>query len=619
MSCFVITESGLPTPIVPDETASLIITLSVVDQRVDNYREIIPYVSIDGVEVDIRRCAWNRARGAIGTACEFTLADTEDRSLLTPAASLLFKIGLKKNGVISWKVIADLQRLSQRSFSVDGDEVSFSSVSGITEKLNTSPVTPFMMYDPDKVTFDAALQEKLYDTEGRVYPVEAIPVTGLTLYNILEEILVNRCGFTGTLPFIDDFKIPQISCDVTETYLSVLSPFIEPFCREGEEGPLLVESDGVLKIYDTSRPLPPDFPAPRDLSDWACSSLSIGRDYSDVTAAKMVFSVPDVFDYVTNRIVITNLPTGDDRWTLTVRNVYELRSYFQPTLIMDEREQLFWELISDLLGNQYSQEIQSSNYDRFARVVSTQTQRWFVSPLVTGAFASRVADEDELQTFTYLQHPTRIGKQYQAEVRRQLAGLNIVDADNPYFDEPFKQQLRLAHWAGNANDAVTVERSNLRIQNESLVPHRNGQVTRRALDYDRLRDLPINLRRDTQVADPSLNGDGSTPRSREMLVTEDGSEHTGGKVITIHTGVIPLEPATALVKRRLAKVKLAPTEATLGKIGFDPNIDPGKVFSASDKSYALEGNFICVGDSGAGENLGTKDEKWSMSVEGIEI
>jgi hypothetical protein len=60
-------------------------------------------------------------------------------------------------------------------------------------------------------------------------------------------------------------------------------------------------------------------------------------------------------------------------------------------------------------------------------------------------------------------------------------------------------------------------------------------------------------------------------------------------------------------------------QATLNIIGFDPTIEIGARFAASDKLEEIEGNFICEAFSGSGEDLGTPQVKWSMTVEGSEI
>jgi hypothetical protein len=97
-----------------------------------------------------------KAKRAIGIDCGFTLADIADRSLIAADSSLTFQIGIVRAGVTTWYTIASLQKLSQRSFQVAGDTFSFRSISGVSDKLNTSPVVPFLMYDPNKVPFDAS-------------------------------------------------------------------------------------------------------------------------------------------------------------------------------------------------------------------------------------------------------------------------------------------------------------------------------------------------------------------------------------------------------------------------------------------------------------------------------
>jgi hypothetical protein len=617
---FVITSLEPPLPLTIGETAELTIILTATQPRSSrNYQEYIPRLTIGGEPVNIRACNWRKDKGAIGVDCGFTLADIADRALIAADASLTFEVGIKEQGITTWKTIAALQRLSQRSFNISGDTLTFQSVSGVTEKLNTSPIVPFIMYDPDKVLFDAAAVDKLYDTEGRIYPVEAIPISGLMIYDIFQEIFVERCGFESYWTDIENCPVSQISVDVTDTFLGALNPIIEPFAAPNEEGPLFVEVDGELKIFDTSKFIPAGFPTPRDLTIWGCSSLSINTAYSDVVAAKMVFSVPNSWDFATNRISVSNLPTGNGLFTLSVQNIWELRSFAEPEVVMDERLQFAWEYVSTILGLQVSQEIQTFFFDSYARPLTSTIERWARLPDGSGpsTFIGHDPDEVEVQLIGYAQHPSRIGRQFQQSITRTIAGRIAVDADNPYLDSPFRQPLRLAHWVGNANEGITVEQGNLRTYKESVAPQRNGQVIRSIVDYDHVRDLPITSRREPQVADVSLNGDNS--KSRDVIVTETGAAYTGGRVITIHTGPLPIEIATPLVRRKLRKMRTLSQEASLNIIGVDPTVAAGAMFAASDKLEEVEGNFLCTAYSGSGENLGTAEAVWSMTVEGMEI
>jgi hypothetical protein len=521
-------------------------------------------------------------------------------------------------GVTTWRTIADLQKLSQRSFSIAGDTFSFRSVSGVADKLNTAPATPFIIYDPDKVPFDATVIEKLYDTEGREYAVEAIEFPNLTLYDVFEEIFVNRCGFDGYDPNgIPNFPVPQLAVGIGETYLDALNQYIEPFGSPNSDGPLFTESNNIISIHDMSQEIPAGFPAPRDLTVFGCSEVSINASFGDVAAAKMVFSVPDTWDFATSRLEVSNLPAGDNLLRLLVKNIFELRSFFQPDLVMDLREQLYWEYLYTLSGGTVSQDVVTKYYDKYAREGTAISERWI--PLPGDTYVNPFDDptETETQHTFYSQHPTKIGRQYQSSIVRETVGKISVDADNPYRGDPFRQELKLAHWAGNHPEGATIENGTLRTVEQQYTPYRNGQVSRKTTDYSHVRELPLAKRNEPAVADISLNGANS--RSREMLVTEDGSEYTTGRVVTIHVGPIPLQYAVPLVRRKLRKMTSLQQEATLNIIGYDENIDVGIPFAASDKLYEIEGNFICVGYSGSGEIDANGVATWNMSVEGIEI
>jgi hypothetical protein len=164
---FLVTTQQLPIPLTTGDVAELTILLTALNADAGrNVQEYIPKLTIAGEEINIRQCSWQKQKGAIGIDCGFTLADIADRSLIAADSSLTFQVAVVSAGVPTWYPIASLQKLSQRSFQVAGDTFSFRSISGVSDKLNTSPVVPFLMYDPNKVPFDASAIDKLYDTAG---------------------------------------------------------------------------------------------------------------------------------------------------------------------------------------------------------------------------------------------------------------------------------------------------------------------------------------------------------------------------------------------------------------------------------------------------------------------
>jgi len=624
---FVITGFALPEPITTGEEATFTIRLTAYEARATrNVQEIIPRLTVyggrlpeEGEEIRIRACSWQKAEGATGIDCSFTLADVNDREFITKSTSLTFEIGLKENGTTTYKTIASLNKLSQVAFQIAGNTFSFQTVSGVTDKLNASPAVPLMIYDPDKVPFNADEIEQLQDTEGREYEIEAIAVTGLTIYDLFQEIFVNRCGFADYWTNIPNFAVPQLSVDITETYADALNQWIEPFSAPGSDGPLLTETDDVVSIHDTSLLIPADFPTPRDLTVWGCSEAAISAAYSDVEAAKMFYSIPSTFDYTTNLMETSNLPIGDGLWRFSFTNTLEFRSFAQPLIVMDKQLQAVWEYTyRDSLANPVTQEQVTNFFDRYARLRSTLTDRWALLPDETSApaFIGTDPTEHEEQQFTYAQHPNSLGRQYQQSITKSLTGRIMVDANNTYRGDPFRQNLRLAHWAGNAEEGFTIADGPLRNYQETVSPGRNGQVQRRITDYDMVRDLPMSQRREAQVGDVSLNGNNTI--TRDLIVTEDGSEFTGGKVVQFSVGPIPLDISIPLVRRKLVRLRETRASASLNIIGFDPTIEAGITFAASDLEEQIEGNFICTAFSGSAE-MTREGMQCSMAVSAVEI
>lgn len=618
--CFLITTSQHPTSPTTGEIAEFTIRLiTLEDLPTLNVQEIIPRLLVNNNEVRIRQVSWQKSRGAIGIDCEFTLADIADRSLITDNASITLNIGTKEGlAAIQWNTIASLQKLSSRNFTISGDTFRFSSISGVSDKLNTSPARPFMMYDPEKVPLNSDEIEQLYDSEGRLYELEAISVVGLTLHQALEEIFVNRCGFTEFDPNnVPDFPIPQVAASIQQTFLDAVWPYIEPFGPADGSGPLLTEENGVLTIHDMSHILPDGFPIPPDLTIFGCSELSVNAAYSDAAAVIMSFSAPDTFDYVTNRLIVTNLPTGDNLSKLTIRNIHELRSFYQPNVVMDERDQVHWESIFTPLLFTVSKEVTYWYYDKYARETLVKSERWIAEPGQSTVNPFGPPTETATQYTIYSQHPRTIGRQYQSKIIRQVVGKISVDAENPYRGQPFRQALTLAHWSGNHPETSTIETGNLRTVEKTFTPLRNGQVSRKIFDYSNVRELALNVISEPAVGDISVTGFGS--RSREMLITEDDSEYTSGLVIPIAVGPIPIEHAKPLVQRKLRRMKTHSKEAVLNIIGFNRQVKTGLTFSVSDKLEQIEGTFICVGYGG--ECVVNEDGSTTstMNVEAIEV
>jgi hypothetical protein len=204
-------------------------------------------------------------------------------------------------------------------------------------------------------------------------------------------------------------------------FATPLAPIIEPFSAPGSDGPLYAEKDGVLRIFDTSQFIPAGFPQPRDLTIFGCSELSIDNTYSDVVAAKMVFSVPDVWDYTTNRITVLNVPIGNDPvsgeilFKLTVENFIQGRLYAVPGAILDEKLQFSFEYVRTTLEEiDVSREVLTNTFDKYSRPSISTIERWSRLPDGSGpdAFIGTNPDEREVQYFAYAQDPRKIGRQF---------------------------------------------------------------------------------------------------------------------------------------------------------------------------------------------------------------
>src|SRR5690606_28065225 len=112
------------------------------------------------------------------------------------------------------------------------------------QRLNRTAETNLIIYDPLKVTLDEADFDIIYDTDGRPYTTELLPINQLTLFKLFDEIFENRCDFADWDTNLPDFAITRADFRAGQPLIATINGII------GTTEPDYNELGNVLWIRD---------------------------------------------------------------------------------------------------------------------------------------------------------------------------------------------------------------------------------------------------------------------------------------------------------------------------------------------------------------------------------
>jgi hypothetical protein len=622
---YVINNSGAPSGVFGEE-AEILLTIEVLPLNVSsNYQEIYPKLTVDGTEVAIRAGTIRTSRDGAGRDGSFTLWDVADRTVIQNAVTndltVQFDYTNRAGTVLSNRFTNGI--ISGSSFGIGGDTFSFSVISGESDKLNMTPTSALVIYDPDRAPFDSSELEPDIDSSGTEYPIEEIQVTDLLLSDLFDEIFVTRLGFASWQSNIpaDDYPIRRYTCEMGVPFIDDLAGHI------GMYRPQYIQRPGnILEINGTALLQASGFPTPIDLTYERCTDIVVNKAETQAVFAELLFSESDAYDLFTYRARIYDTDNGGDSGAGTLVTVRHFETYTQfrytyaPSIIQSEQLTQDKRITYNgtILGTQTREDNLINTYDKFGRLLrTTNTVGELVPDLDNeGAFIWQDSVDINIVETAYAQHPRNLRRQYQKSITRREAGLQIIDTDSPYAwnstASQFNQSYREAHRAGNIRTGMAYLGSQpIKTVTETFRPDRNGQVYYSREGFDHVQNQQLFHQTDPRVGDISLNGGQSRPR-KIIVFENEGETITQGRKVSVPVGELPLKYGVELARADLKRLKTINRTSNLTIIGIDLRLDRGTVFIAKDKDGITLGTFNTLETT---ESFSASNEGNSFSME----
>jgi hypothetical protein len=608
---FIITSGSSIAP--ATASGSLFLTIQILPlASTSPYSEQYPRLTlINGAvetEIGLISFRYGEATEAGGRTGSFVVHKFSDRSLVDKDTLIRFERVTRAGALI--ETIFENASISEDSIQIAADSFTFSVISNASDKLNTCLDEALIIRDADRVPFDIEDVEKEYDVSGNEYETEDQAITDLTRNDMLEEILVNRCGFDSYVIDIEDDPVKQATFEAGV-------PLIEGIkSKLGVFRPLLTEANNILTIRDRTALKAEGFPTPPDLTlTNRVIDYSIRNAYTQANWAEILYSESGEYDgyyqTFTNKQYDNGGDSGDG--TLITTTLLEIYANFysnavpgvvQQKLLVGSNKSTYNGTLSP--GNLSREDIFESSFDAYGRITrSTNSVNELVpDPDNEGDFIWKENTSVTTSFADFGQHPTKLKKQFPKSIKTIETGLAYVDTDNPYAwnntaDEAV-QYWRDAHRAMNVKAGMTFREDQVIKTNVELFqPDRNGLVQYSRSGVDHLRNTIIGNKNDQRAGDISVNG--ALGRTQKIRVAETDDTVITGQKITVPIGELPLEKGINLARRVLTKLKTKNKSLSLTLDGIDSFIKRGYEFSISDKDFDIQGSFLCVSFECAGE------------------
>ena len=552
-----------------------------------------------GNEIDFTNASIDAPKNFIGKRVSINVAK-KDLSLITKAKKYTFQIGTRETPLapVEWETILENAELTGRNFSLGwnnapNDTLSFGVVK--PSPINRYPLENAILYDSRKTTVESGEIEKIPIEGGGFIGTGIFAQRFLTLYDLFRT-LKKYTGYSAIETNIPNFEITRADFPVTRTIGDSIGAIIGIF------EPVFFTVGNTLWIIDKTAALPENF-APRAITCDEFSNWNMTVPESELIEGLMLVYVDSNTnaDFHTDRQINTFEETGQygnaDYSRTDILRIY--RDWFKTGDAVPLKSELIREVHSTydaqliLIGRETNDHIYDAQGKRKS---SARTVEGLVPNLANSGTPALLTTRRETQNIYYKTDQKNPKRFIQDRILTQIRGLVAVDAENTYFDEPFKQDLVDAHRAGNLAEDMTTEFIPVKTISESLTSLGNGQFGVRVSETDHLRNTTVNTLSEPKTGDASLSGIGG--RTRRILILREGllsANRQGLAAPDFSVGELPLELARNLAKRVLARKLAGSQEGTASVIGYDKSIERGVMFRVVDRENNSYGKFIAEG------------------------
>lgn len=556
------------------------------------------------VPVPISSFSFSSPRDVLGSSLQVELA----RPLLSEinsAATFEFDLGIWHDGAWQWIPLLQGGLLSGREYQVSwkpgtpagapGDSLSFTTLNPLADRWARAPRRPITLYDPTRATIDVgtAQGDVLYDQNGGQITPLLVPISGLSLYAVLNEAYVTGCGFSKVLTNLPNYPVTRTDFSLEAGYHAGVAGLVGMF------EPLYAPDDSNnLWIIDRSAPLPAGL-APRDITIDKYSSLSDSAPAPQRTNA-LILSYTDTEsgEFFTTRFDNERVESGHFgapgfTETTTQRTVREYRDTSDPGTIVREVVTEIKTEVVDEFGNTIHRETQVDSFDGLNRKTGhTREVLSLVPDLAASGDLTLQTVQEEQNTVSYRPHPFRAGQTVQDHSVTFVSGLIHVDNDNQYRDKPFKLPFPDAHRNGFIDPSAdqTSEFGPVKTTIESLQISSDSQMTVQVVAIDHLANTTQFSFAQPRTGSAAINA--RVGKRRRLLLTLPGTAANGRRIPTFDTGDLPPVLARQLGRRYLNKLNSPPRGLSLQFAGLDLSMRRGLPVRAKGRAGADVGTYI---------------------------
>lgn len=591
-------------------------------------REIryIPRFRADGVDIPITDWSYSESQQIAGGDCQVTLARPSDRSLFGVNTVIDFGFGFLTapgvfdNSTMDWKILGGtftgLQMPIGWANNAPTDKVIVNGSSSIYDKLNVTAERGIIFYDTavEEVTTDEI--EPIVDENGVSYLPELVGISGLTLYDVLDRVLITECGFTS-YEAPPDYPLRRVDCPMGQSLWSSVSGFLGMYQTE-----VVVELD-VLKIIDTTLVSPSGFPVPKQVGVSNYQQLGLTDQPRNIDG--LIVNISENkrnYDFVTQRFENKTTYAGSLS-TTTESEFREYRRFAHPFVVIKDELAKITKSTFGLAGT-VSDIVETFTYNsRDLESGRTKTVRSLLPDLNTGV--PSLQDENvETEESLYAAHPFKTRATYLQQHQLTITGAAIKDTQNQQIGKDFYQPYSVSARSGNLQTGQTlVTDFLLSIKRETYEPLRGNKVRVTEFEFDGTPNEGTGqvIKDETKTVPGDVALNDISPHPTQIIVfAEDNHTRSKERLESVNFGELPIELALPLARRMIKRAKEKSRNMNLTVAGYDPLLLKGFVIDALDAGVPVRtsgvtlGNFLILS-----LNISGNAVEFNSSATGIQV
>lgn len=624
------------------------------------YQRYTERLRVDGTDVPVISWDYSESANDVGGRLNFTIADISQKNLMTLGASVIFEVGVWNGTGWNWTSLLDTGRLRNsqhvvRTAGRGGRSAAFtvSAMSEMEDRMQACPDRHTLWKEPSYALSTAGLPV-LTSTDGRTKGPDAVEITDLDFYKVIQRVFVTECGFAGVATNIPNFKVPSVDFQPGIPWAQAVAGLVGMFSPR--YGSYRFNDLLYLTITDGTTGKVNGIPAGRVFTTSAATSVGVSSEFGDSApqnsdASTFVgwldltvnaLALEQDWQSSAERTVTETLETGkedgegaeyvEQTVTRTFLDRYDSRNPdvpFRSDLMTVATETKMTKVFNDTYYRDgvaittgetkqvdVEQSVEKFEYDNGEMVFRSKATKATIpmgappsageTELYTtdkGEFVTVVGDAypaydlrpmtHETELLTRAWHPYIPGRQYISERVVTVSGLVVVDAAQPQAGRTFMQPALDAYRSGNLVQGQTFDWVKLSSTKETFSPNGDGTVNVSKVEHDYLAEQTSFS--NSRIDDGQIGHSARSGETQKVAVTPEARGEEWGleklfKGKTIEMNAGPLPMNLALA---VAKRRLVRARKVREKYSMDViGIDPTLQRGVLADAYGPDGEFL---------------------------